>query len=321
MTHQPQGDDALHTTERLARAIEHHLTTPPPGADPARIRDLADLARKGHFDEYLTTLAEPLLALVQQARALHLDDIAQRTIDGEFDATLAEAQAWRASPEGQRTFMELIDPDMSKAIEDDTGVWVTSDQNPDGTGYHTVLHVGDDYSRHLDTPAAHLHVRKVMEACAGAEFIAAAAAQLITDLEVDDMDAYRTVSDLREYYGKFSYAASGLTLAPGLWGGGQPFLHVVGPEGKWWRWRCSDAKLHALGVLETLAASGWDTAYRRYLTEKGMLDTHGAAVLVDGLGPHRRDEDRLYAHDEHPTRDRSTRTARARNKPTKKRRR
>ncbi len=38
-----------------------------------------------------------------------LRQLAQRVLDGEFDATREESDAWAASPEGQETFRQLRD--------------------------------------------------------------------------------------------------------------------------------------------------------------------------------------------------------------------
>jgi len=86
------------TTERLALALIKA------GAPPLMI----ERARAGQYDDYKSPLAMPLTQLVMDARAAGLEDIAQRTIAGEFDATKEEADAWAASPDGQAAFNELL---------------------------------------------------------------------------------------------------------------------------------------------------------------------------------------------------------------------
>jgi hypothetical protein len=112
----PVPPDTEHTTAKLARALRELPTLAVP---PAMIRR----AEAGYYHDYLSPLALPEMALVNElgalARhpsragtpaALALMELRQRVIDGEFDASRAESDAWAASPEGQATFAELINP-------------------------------------------------------------------------------------------------------------------------------------------------------------------------------------------------------------------
>jgi hypothetical protein len=85
------------TTEKLAQALEA-------AGAPA---DLVHRARAGDFDDYKSELAMPITALVQEARRLGLDDIAERAEAGDFDAQGWEAEAWAQSPEGREVFRQL----------------------------------------------------------------------------------------------------------------------------------------------------------------------------------------------------------------------
>lgn len=51
-------------------------------------------AYAGHFDDYKSPLATPIVALVQLCRSLGREDIAARAINGEWDGTLAESSEW-----------------------------------------------------------------------------------------------------------------------------------------------------------------------------------------------------------------------------------
>lgn len=64
-------------------------------------------ARRGYYD-YRSPLAFPILQLVTDCREAGLTIIANRAINGEFDATKEESDAWAASEEGQATFRELL---------------------------------------------------------------------------------------------------------------------------------------------------------------------------------------------------------------------
>ena len=101
-----------HTTVKLARALAEV---------PGVSRDMIQRAIDGYYHDYLSPLAMPEIQLVTDLRALAslpatprdsrllLRVLAERVIDGEFDATKAESDAWAASPEGQDTFRQLAD--------------------------------------------------------------------------------------------------------------------------------------------------------------------------------------------------------------------
>jgi hypothetical protein len=108
----PVPPDTEHTTAKLARALRELPTLAVP---PAMIRR----AEAGYYHDYLSPLALPEVALVNELGALAnqpgraelaglaLLGLRQRVIDGEFDASAAESDAWAASPEGQETFALL----------------------------------------------------------------------------------------------------------------------------------------------------------------------------------------------------------------------
>jgi hypothetical protein len=64
-------------------------------------------ARRNKYHDFLGDEAFNIHMIVEHARRLGYDDIAQQAIDGKYDATKEEADAWAASPEGQETFAEL----------------------------------------------------------------------------------------------------------------------------------------------------------------------------------------------------------------------
>jgi hypothetical protein len=85
------------TTERLAKVLE---AAQAPAEMIARARD-------GYYDDYKSELATPIPQLVNDCREAGLNDIAQRAIDGEFDATREEGDAWFRN-EGAPLLMEDI---------------------------------------------------------------------------------------------------------------------------------------------------------------------------------------------------------------------
>ncbi|KKN13758.1 hypothetical protein LCGC14_1003080 [marine sediment metagenome] len=75
---------AIPTTERLAIAI---IEASGPDWMVAK-------ARAGYYDDYKSPIATPLMELRQDALDQGLTSIAHRVIDGDFDATREESQAW-----------------------------------------------------------------------------------------------------------------------------------------------------------------------------------------------------------------------------------
>lgn len=82
--------------------------------------DMLRAAIDGHYDDYLSPLAMPQLQLVMDLRALAAEPttgaavraaisaLISRVINGDFDGTLEEAEAWAASPEGQETLRDVL---------------------------------------------------------------------------------------------------------------------------------------------------------------------------------------------------------------------
>ena len=101
-----------HTTIKLAKAL---------GEIPCVPKDMLQRAINGYYHDYLSPLAMPEMQLVADLRELAalpstprdsrplLRAMAQWVIDGEFDASKEESDAWAASPEGQETFRQLRD--------------------------------------------------------------------------------------------------------------------------------------------------------------------------------------------------------------------
>jgi hypothetical protein len=107
----PVPPDTEHTTAKLARALRElgTLAVPP---------DMIRRAEAGYFHDYLSPLALPEMALVNELAALArhpsraanreaLLALRQRVINGEFDASRAESDAWAASPDGQAAWRDL----------------------------------------------------------------------------------------------------------------------------------------------------------------------------------------------------------------------
>jgi hypothetical protein len=86
------------SSELLAQALED-----------AGYLDLAARARRDEFHDFATPHVMPQHVLVYElrARGKRARELLQRVATGEFDATLAESEAWIASPEGQAALAAL----------------------------------------------------------------------------------------------------------------------------------------------------------------------------------------------------------------------
>ena len=101
-----------HTTAKLARALSEIPGTP---------RGMIERAIAGYYHDFLSPLDFPEIQLVADLRSLArhpatprdsrplLRALAQQVIDGEFDASPDESDAWAKSPEGRETFQQLAD--------------------------------------------------------------------------------------------------------------------------------------------------------------------------------------------------------------------
>lgn len=101
-----------HTAIRLARALQEI---------PGMPRDMITRAVDGYYHDFLSPLTFPEMQLVADLRELAVQPttgpkaraalvaMADRVIQGDFDATKEESDEWSASPEGRETFRQLRD--------------------------------------------------------------------------------------------------------------------------------------------------------------------------------------------------------------------
>jgi hypothetical protein len=77
----------------------------------AGLEEMATQAAAGYYHDYLSPLPTPSMQLANDLEAVGTPAaLALRTrhLDGEFDASDEEADAWAESPDGQATFKELL---------------------------------------------------------------------------------------------------------------------------------------------------------------------------------------------------------------------
>lgn len=89
----------MHTKDKLAQALREI------GLDK-----LADKAASGYWHDYLSPLTFPTADIVGRLVALHRPDatrLAEAIMNGEFDASKEEADAWANSPEGKAETAEI----------------------------------------------------------------------------------------------------------------------------------------------------------------------------------------------------------------------
>lgn len=72
------------TKEKLAVALNES------GAPTAMV----ELAMAGAYDDFESNSATPINDLIRDSRLAGLDDITQRAMNGDFDGTKEESQAW-----------------------------------------------------------------------------------------------------------------------------------------------------------------------------------------------------------------------------------
>lgn len=79
------------TKERLALAIEAQYIGKK--FDP-RVSQMIRRARRGYYDDYESEIGLPLHALISDLHRVGFNDLAQRVMDGEFDGSKEEGEAW-----------------------------------------------------------------------------------------------------------------------------------------------------------------------------------------------------------------------------------
>jgi len=73
----------MKTKDRLAEVLEKE-----------GLKDMADRARAGYYDDFESELAMPIGQLVSDLNGAGKYDLAKRAINGEFDGTKEEGDAW-----------------------------------------------------------------------------------------------------------------------------------------------------------------------------------------------------------------------------------
>lgn len=82
--------ETIPTKEKLARALEARKGD----KDDPRVDRMIKLAREGHYDDFESSIEMPQSALLAALRSVGYHQLAERVLDGDFDATEQEAADW-----------------------------------------------------------------------------------------------------------------------------------------------------------------------------------------------------------------------------------
>lgn len=99
----------MHTKDILADALIE-----------AGLPALAAQAREGHYHDYLSPLDSPTSALTEEllkAGTQAALGLRHRVINGDFDASLEEANEWARSQDGQAAFAALVEGSPAATLE------------------------------------------------------------------------------------------------------------------------------------------------------------------------------------------------------------
>lgn len=173
---------------------------------------------------------------------------------------------------------------------DDTSIWVHTDPNDDGT-YVATLELAPGLSVALDHDVAHAHAAHVLAAAQRAEYDAAIMGQLVHALTVKGEPkeqalqyAAKSLDDIRQTRPELPASPTPIRLLPGVSVfTGQPFLVLFVREEEVGQWSVSDARQHALFVLETVDAAELDNGYFKAIQDIFDVAPHVAENMISDL--------------------------------------
>lgn len=184
---------------------------------------------------------------------------------------------------------------MTDMNNDETTIWIQTEPSVDGSTYIVTLSVGDFISALTPTTAV-THARAVLQAAQRAEYDAAVYAQILdtigkqndTSAEEANQLAAQVIVDLRKDRAPAGDAAP-LELSPGVNQKGKPFIGIHINKKQIGQWKVSQAREHALAVLEVSEAADLDAAYHRALRGLIKVEDHVARNVISGLAQYRDD--------------------------------
>ncbi|WP_042400069.1 hypothetical protein [Streptacidiphilus carbonis] len=163
--------------------------------------------------------------------------------------------------------------------EPDAVISIVSDLAPDGRTYVATIHLDGDTARTLNRDQGIAWASTVLTAAAQAEHDALVIRQLAGKVGMA-LDL-ACVGDLRADRPPLDDAATApLRLEPGVNAKMEPFLALYINGEQMGQWTCQDAREHATGILEVMAAVDLDAAYYRFLTGSVKVDPPEARGIV-----------------------------------------
>ncbi|MBP5971541.1 hypothetical protein HW132_02005 [Brasilonema sp. CT11] len=88
------------STQKLLQALE--------AKNDPKLAPIITRAKANYYHDYKSDLMAPIVTLVADLRGAGHEDLAQRAVDGEFDSTKEESDAWAKSSEEKAVFAELL---------------------------------------------------------------------------------------------------------------------------------------------------------------------------------------------------------------------
>ena len=176
--------------------------------------------------------------------------------------------------------------------DDQDSIWIKTEPSLDGQTYVVTIEASADRAVTLTPDSALRHAGAVMTAVARAEHDAAVYRQL-GKLVPDQRAVGELIVDLRADRPELDHAATEpLRIQPGVNQKGKPFLVLFLDDKPVGQWDPADARHHALGVIEAVAAADLDAGYYRCLRNLVGIDENRARHAVADLINHRLEEEK-----------------------------
>jgi hypothetical protein len=167
-------------------------------------------------------------------------------------------------------------------------VWIKTTPALDGSGYVVTLEADDDTARVLTPTEALAYAAGVLAAASRCEYDAAVIRQMTRALKLPVATAAQVITDLRADRPPLDPSATApMWLEPGVNKDLDGFLVISINGKKVGQWNATDARGHALAVIESIAVADLDSAYVRVLVGSVGIDKARALQVVDDLGNHR----------------------------------
>jgi len=174
-------------------------------------------------------------------------------------------------------------------VEAERTVWVTTSIPPSAAGYVVTLEASADLARTLTPDESLTYAAGVLAAAARAEYDAAVLAQMTSEkLGLPMQVAAEVIQELRKDRPPLDPAITWpFTFEPGVTKELHPFIKIICGGEPIGQWDVSDARSHAMGVLQSVAVADLDSAYLRALVGSVGLDRNRGMHVVDDLSNYR----------------------------------